>query len=281
MGYQSFMNLIFRVKRFFKMENEKLIEQKIRRRQFLSFAAFAGLGVTALGAWTIFRKLPSTDNGLPSLTRRIFSFNESINNSIFSHGHLASTYPVAMASPTPRLNGDVGLTDDNFNVNDWRLKIKQYNSTQTILEVTIEEIKKLPKTDICFDFKCIEGWDEIVHYGGVRLSDFLQHYNLGIRQGKTKDSLNPNDWYKYISLTTPDGNYYVGLDMKSALHPQTLLCYELNGKELPDAHGAPLRLIIPVKYGVKNLKRIGNMEFSDTAPNDYWHERGYIYDAAL
>lgn len=263
------------------MENEKLIEQKIRRRQFLSFAAFAGLGATAVGAWSLFRKLPTDDNGLPSLTRRIFGFNENINNSIFSHEHLAATYPVTMASQKPRSNGDVGLTDEDFEVDNWHLKIKLHNSDQTTLEVTLEDIKKLPKTEVCFDFKCIEGWDEIVHYGGVRLFDFLQHYNLGVRQGKTKDSPDPKDWYNYISLTTPDGAYYVGLDMKSALHPQTILCYELNGKALPDEHGAPLRLIIPVKYGVKNLKRIGNIEFSDTPPNDYWHERGYIYDAAL
>jgi DMSO/TMAO reductase YedYZ molybdopterin-dependent catalytic subunit len=55
----------------------------------------------------------------------------------------------------------------------------------------------------------------------------------------------------------------------------------MNGKELTPEHGAPLRLIIPTKYGIKNLKRIGRMFFSDTPPRDYWHEQGYDYDAAL
>ena len=45
--------------------------------------------------------------------------------------------------------------------------------------------------------------------------------------------------------------------------------------------GYPLRLIIPVKYGIKNIKRIGTIFFSDTRPKDYWYERGYDYDAAL
>lgn len=84
---------------------------------------------------------------------------------------------------------------------------------------------------------------------------------------------------KYISLATPDKGYYVGIDMPSALHPQTLLCYEMNGKPLPVNQGFPLRLIIPVKYGIKHLKRIGTIYFSNDKPADYWAERGYDYYA--
>src|SRR5207253_1641188 len=74
---------------------------------------------------------------------------------------------------------------------------------------------------------------------------------------------NPQDVVRYVSMETPDGGYYVGLDMASALHPQTLLCYEMNGEPLTLEHGAPLRLVIPVKYGIKNIKRIGSIEFTD------------------
>ncbi|HEY4108690.1 molybdopterin-dependent oxidoreductase, partial [Puia sp.] len=59
------------------------------------------------------------------------------------------------------------------------------------------------------------------------------------------------------------------------------LCYEMTGQPLPANHGAPLRLIIPVKYGVKNLKRIGRMNFSNDRPRDYWFERGYDYYCGL
>jgi DMSO/TMAO reductase YedYZ molybdopterin-dependent catalytic subunit len=69
--------------------------------------------------------------------------------------------------------------------------------------------------------------------------------------------------------------------MPSAMHPQTLLCYQMNGKPLEPRHGAPLRLIIPVKYGVKNLKRIGKLYFSNDRPRDYWFERGYDYYCGL
>jgi DMSO/TMAO reductase YedYZ molybdopterin-dependent catalytic subunit len=83
----------------------------------------------------------------------------------------------------------------------------------------------------------------------------------------------------YVGLVTPDKEYYVGIDMPSMIQPQTLLCYEMNGKPLPLDQGYPLRLIIPVKYGIKHLKRIGTIFFSDQKPADFWAERGYDYYA--
>ena len=83
----------------------------------------------------------------------------------------------------------------------------------------------------------------------------------------------------YSGLITPDKGYYVGIDMPSLMHPQTLLCYEMNGQSLPLNQGYPLRLIIPVKYGIKHLKRIGSIYFSNSRPRDYWAEAGYDYYA--
>jgi DMSO/TMAO reductase YedYZ molybdopterin-dependent catalytic subunit len=85
----------------------------------------------------------------------------------------------------------------------------------------------------------------------------------------------------YLGLSTPDEEYYVGIDMRSAMHPQTLLCYEMNGNPLPMNQGYPLRLIIPVKYGIKSLKRIGSMYFNNERPTDYWAEKGYDYFSGL
>ena len=82
-----------------------------------------------------------------------------------------------------------------------------------------------------------------------------------------------SDLLRYVKLSTPGGGYYVGLDIQSALHPQTLLCYEMDGAPLTLGHGAPLRLVIPVKYGIKNIKRIGTIRFTDERPADYWAER--------
>jgi DMSO/TMAO reductase YedYZ molybdopterin-dependent catalytic subunit len=86
---------------------------------------------------------------------------------------------------------------------------------------------------------------------------------------------------RYVAMETPGRGYYVGLDMESALHPQTLLVYEMNGAPLTLLHGAPLRLGIPVKYGIKNIKRIGTIRYTDVRPADFWGERGYDWYAGL
>jgi len=117
--------------------------------------------------------------------------------------------------------------------------------------------------------------------GGVKFSDFAEHYKLCSKSGNAADKKNASDLFKYAGLVTPDGQYYVGIDMPAMLHPQTILCYEMNGKPLPMNQGAPLRLIISVKYGIKSIKRIGTIFFSDSPPRNYWAERGYDYYSGL
>lgn len=257
---------------------EEFVERTIKRRTFISFSIFSALGITAFGGWKWFRSLPKTADGLAKPARAILNANEKINSLFFSDTHLAPTYAISSASKKPRVNGTVGVSKP-IDVEAWKLYV--VNSRNKTISVTLEELKALPKTEIIFDFKCIEGWNEIVYYGGVKFSDFIQHYQLATHSGKPVSTDAPDDLYPYAGLETPNGGYYVGLDIKSALHPQTILCYEMNGKPLPMNHGAPLRLIVPVKYGIKNLKRIGKIFFSDERPRDFWAERSYDYDAAL
>jgi DMSO/TMAO reductase YedYZ molybdopterin-dependent catalytic subunit len=125
------------------------------------------------------------------------------------------------------------------------------------------------------EFKCVEGWSRIVSWKGVTLADFLAKFGT------------PSD---YVGISTPPDAldslgepdvYQVGLDRASAMHPQTLLCYEMNGLPLTPAHGAPLRLVSAVKYGYKSIKRIGVIELSDRRPADYWAQRGYDWYGGL
>ena len=101
----------------------------------------------------------------------------------------------------------------------------------------------------------------------------MEKYDLGKKEDGT--------YYQYVALETPDRGYYVSIDMESMLHPQTLLSYEMNGAPLSIENGAPLRLIIPIKYGIKSIKRVGKIYFSDTRPPDYWAERGYDWYSGL
>jgi len=160
----------------------------------------------------------------------------------------------------------------------------QENAHQAIpgLLLTIEDIRKLPHVEMVMEFKCIEGWSEIVSWGGVRLRDLLAEFPPYI--GNTSQ-FHPTkfaaDLPEYIAFETPDGQYYVGIEREVALHPQTLLVYEMNGQPLTPDHGAPLRLVTPLKYGIKQIKQIGRIAYTDQRPRDYWYEQGYDYSAGL
>lgn len=249
------------------------IEQKIKRRNFVSFATFFVLGGGAFLGWRSLLNAPTEVPGITSGTkaplRRALNQTELFFRNFFSNNHLVKTYPMERAARNVRVNSLIGIRDDNeFILDNWRLNVVTKNGKS--LNIDLNEIKALPKTEIIYDFKCVEGWDQIQHWGGVKMIDFLSHFNL-------EEEISQ----QYMGLETPNGKYYVGLEMESATHPQTLLAYEMNGKPLMNKHGAPLRLIIPVKYGIKNLKRIGTMKFSNSRPRDYWAEHGYDYYSGL
>jgi DMSO/TMAO reductase YedYZ molybdopterin-dependent catalytic subunit len=250
-------------------KKELTVEQKISRRNFISFGSFLVLGSAAYGGW---RWLYTSPEEVPGITaeahkplRAVLNANEKVVRQLYSN--LVKTYPKEMAAKVVRHNSDIG-SEGLVDVDAWKLSVKK--SSGEVLNIGIDEIRKLPKTEIIYDFKCVEGWDQISHWGGVKFSDFIAHFKL---DAETE--------FGYVGMETPDKEYYVGVDMPSAMHPQTLLAYEVNEKPLPPKHGAPLRLIIPVKYGIKNLKRIGSINFSNNRPRDYWAEQGYDYYAGL
>jgi hypothetical protein len=150
------------------------------------------------------------------------------------------------------------------------------------LLLTMADVRKLPRIEMVTEFKCIEGWSEIVYWGGVRLRDFLAAFPPRIENASQfHPSVFVNSLPEYIAFETPDGQYYVGIERQVALHPQTLLVYEMNGQPLTPDHGAPLRLVTPLKYGIKQIKQIGRITYTNTRPRDYWHEQGYDYYAGL
>jgi len=69
--------------------------------------------------------------------------------------------------------------------------------------------------------------------------------------------------------------YYVSIDLETARHPQALLATHHAGAPLTLAHGAPLRLVVPMKLGLKNIKAVTDIAYTAAEPADYWNERGY------
>lgn len=242
-------------------------QQQIDRRTFVSFAGLAVLGAVAWKSW-FWIKDSAQSNGVQGPLRDGLDIDDKIFKHTLSPNHLVPTFPKTAAARNVRYNSGVGLSTNGFDLAKWALRVTT-NDNRT-LNIGIDELRSLPKTEIVYEFKCIEGWSQVSWWGGVKFSDFVEHYNL-----------KPETARAYVGLSTPDDQYYIGIDTPSALHPQTILAYEMNAQPLPIRHGAPLRLIIPVKYGVKNLKRVGKIFFSDSRPRDYWFERGYDYYCGL
>lgn len=207
--------------------------------------------------------------------RRALEFNEKVGRAAFDPDRLSRAFPEARAR-MPKVNGRYGLKATP-EPDTWRLRVSGPGGQGAF---SLAEIKALPRVAMTTELKCIEGWSEVVTWAGARLVDFARLAGLGTRSGRPPDpSDDPADLLHYVAMATPDASYYVGLDAPSAFHPQTLLCYEMNGQPLEPLHGAPLRLAIPVKYGIKSIKQVGTIRFTDARPPDYWAELGYDWYA--
>ncbi len=230
------------------------MSSNLNRRTFLTMAAAAGAGYAS---WKWLRTRPR-EGGLEWPLRNMLETNESLAEAYFSKARLSPNFRPSDVTRA-RINGRLGLQSP-IDLDAWRLNIEGVSA------VTMEEIRALPRHDQITELRCIEGWSIIVKWTGARLADLVAKYP-------------PPELTKFIALETPDRGYYVGLDIESALHPQTLLAYEMNGSPLAALHGAPLRLAIPVKYGIKNIKRIGTLRYTNVKPADFWAERGYDWYA--
>jgi DMSO/TMAO reductase YedYZ molybdopterin-dependent catalytic subunit len=241
------------------------LKEQLRRRTRRSFLIGGLAAAAGVGAYELITSV-GDDDGQSWALRHMLDFNGWLGEAYLSDTHLMPTYSrdqITYLKP----NGDIGLRGA-VDAREWRLQVKSEETGAPLL-LQLADVLSLPKINLITRFCCIEGWSAIVAWGGARFRDFTRKY------------LPPGARAKYVYLATPDGEYYVGLDMKSAMHPQTLLAYEQNGKPLTLEHGAPLRLVIPVKYGIKSIKRIGLIQYTNRRPEDYWAEEGYDWFAGL
>jgi DMSO/TMAO reductase YedYZ molybdopterin-dependent catalytic subunit len=226
-------------------------------------------GLASLGAFLGWRALldrPDAGN-IPDVLREGHELNEAVWRRLSRDQATAPTFDRS-ASSVLRVNGTRGM-DDDIDLVNWQMTVEDRDG-EVIGTHVLADIQALPKYEITVEHKCVEGWSHIVTWGGARFGDFAALYED--RLGGIPD---------YVSLVTPSGGYYVGVDRASMLNSQAMLTYELEGEPLSIDHGAPLRLTTPNKYGIKQLKQIGSIRFTDTRPDDYWAERGYDWYAQL
>jgi DMSO/TMAO reductase YedYZ molybdopterin-dependent catalytic subunit len=258
-------------------EQSRLLMRRISRKSFI------WAGVSVLAGWGATRLIDTrrSVNGTPWPFRISFQANEQLQRDLFAD-RLAPTFDPARGSePTVNLL-DEEQNQDDIDAADWRLSVEGLHGHDEPVKLTMAQLRKLPIVEQTTELNCIEGWTNIVHWKGIRFRDLAKHLGPATESGDAPDiDKKREDLLDYVALETVEGLYYVGLDIASALHPQTLLAFEMNGKPLTTEHGYPLRLVIPVKYGIKNIKRIGKINFTSERPKDYWAEQGYDWYSGL
>lgn len=132
---------------------------------------------------------------------------------------------------------------------------------------TLHQLYALPRFTQITRHVCIEGWSAIGKWTGVRFSDFLA------RVGADRQA-------KFVTFRCDD-NYTTSIDMTTALHPQTQLCFWMNDQILPREHGFPIKLRVPTKLGFKNPKYVGEIEIGNEYTGGYWETYGYNWFSGL
>lgn len=194
---------------------------------------------------------------------RAFSrVNDWVGEKLLSTSRLAPVYPVGRRTPErsfpayTRTPGYPRLEDPSA----WALEVG--GLVRNPLRLTLEMLQVMPGVTYTVKHHCVEGWTAIGTWTGVPVSTIV-----GMAQ--------PTDEARYLRFGTFDRKFYNGWDLKSAMHPQTILAYAFNDRPLDVRRGAPLRLYSPVKLGYKLTKYLNAMTFTAERPGGYWEDLGY------
>lgn len=223
--------------------------KKIRRREILKLTP-----VVLLGAFAV----PSFQE---ALLKEGLAFHDWASAKLFRRNHLAATFSDADVVPFDRFPLNTYDVDDpGVDLDAWKLKVT--GDVAQPGEYPLARIQALPRQRQNTRHICVEGWDVIGRFGGARLVDFLNLVGA-----------NPRARFLYIECAD---DYYSSLDMETARHPQSLLCYEMYDRPLTRGHGAPVRLSIPTKIGYKNAKYLTRIHVTDVlSKQGYWEDQGY------
>ena len=223
---------------------------QLSRRELLKVAP-----VLVLGAFAI----PKVRD---SLLKAGLGFSDWASARLFRGGHLAATFGDSELTPFEKFPiNDYDVDDPGVILEKWSLTVG--GAVQKPGEYKLEQIRDLPRFRQNTRHVCVEGWDVIGRFGGARLSDFLA-------------MIGADTSARFITVACAD-DYYESLDMATALHPQTLLCYEMYDRPLTREHGAPLRLNIPTKIGYKQAKYLTDLKVTNLLDGrvGYWEDQGY------
>ena len=204
-----------------------------------------------------------------SLLQRGIEFSDWASGKSFRGLQLANTFPDSQLTSLDQFPFNSYDEDEpDIDFEKWTLNVS--GLVQKPGAYTLAQIQALPKATQNTRHVCVEGWDVIGSFGGTSIADFLNFVGADTTAG-------------FLNFECAD-DYYESLDMATALHRQSLLCYEMYGKPLAPGHGAPLRLRLPTKLGYKSAKYLTKLEVTNVLKPDrrgYWEDQGYSWFGGL
>ena len=229
----------------------------MNRRRFVTFSA-SSIAAAALGACDSFG--PKRATSLLKLAERK---NEGLERWLFrsdSHNRVATNARLSGRSFPRYFISDSMPVWNEAQRGVWRLEVG--GAVRRPLSLTLDDLMKMRSTTQKVDHFCVEGWTARAEWTGVRMSE------LARAAGVTPDA-------QYVDFQSFDSDYHESWDIDSAMHPQTLVAYGMDGYLLTPAHGAPARLHSPVKLGYKNTKYLTRVVFMPKQNGGYWSDQGY------
>ena len=233
------------------------MSELISRRALLGGFVATGTvlaGCGRLDGKTPFRQMLAASDGFTLHAQRLILAQRPLVREL-SLSQISAAFPI---NGTSMPHGDYYKTLLDTEFHDWQLKV--HGLVARPLALSLAQIQALPARTQITMHNCDEGWSAVGQWTGVPLASLL-----------ALSGLQPSARYVVFHCLDKldlDGKYYYeSLDMLDALHPQTILAYGMNGKQLPVGYGAPLRLRVEMQIGYKNAKYVDRVEVVDRLDN--------------
>ncbi len=167
---------------------------------------------------------------------------------------------------------DPAIRAQDFKTDPWSVTVEGECAKPGVL--TLEDIlKPHPLEERIYRLRCVEGWSMVIPWVGFPLADFIKRFQPSAKAKFVEfETLHDRKQMPGQRRRVLDWPYVEGLRMDEAMHPLTLLAVGLYGDVLPNQNGAPIRLVVPWKYGFKSIKSIVKVRFRETQPLSAWEK---------
>lgn len=237
-----------------------------RRRELIRAAAAGTIGTVLAGSGLPALAAPSPavrGERLPNVRKSIWTVDDKPTpwETITTYGNF---YEFGPDKDSPARNAH------RLRTRPWSIVIE--GEVKRPLRINIEDILKLaPLEERIYRFRCVEGWSMVVPWVGFPLSELVKRAEItGDARFVEFISLADPEQMPYVRAPVLDWPYTEGLRLDEAMHPLTIIAVGLYGEVLPKQNGAPLRLVVPWKYGFKSAKSIVSIRFLREMPKTAW-----------